>query len=169
MAVTGIRLEHFTAFDELNLQPSRGVNVFVGANGTGKTHLLKVAYAACDAARQEMRFADKLARVFARHEARRKYFKDLEAGRKDGDFVAKFRDSFIYQWACEPVDKPIFYLVVIAYGGFDKAMLFHRAEAIRRRLPAGTPKAWRPTAEDVLVFNEETWNELSDFAMERKP
>ena len=53
MAVTGIRLEHFTAFDQLNLRPSRGVNVFVGTNGTGKTHLLKVAYAACDAARQE--------------------------------------------------------------------------------------------------------------------
>ena len=70
MAVTGIRLEHFTAFDELNLRPSRGVNVFVGANGTGKTHLLKVAYAACDAARQEMRFADKLARVFLPAEGR---------------------------------------------------------------------------------------------------
>ena len=107
----------------------------------------------------------------ARHEARRAYFDDLGAGRKDGDFVAKFRDSFIYQWACERVDKPIFYLVVIAYGGFDKAMLLHRAEALRRRLPAGTPKAWRrPIAEDVLVFNEETWNEqLPDFAIERKP
>ena len=70
MAVTGIRLEHFTAFDELSLRPSRGVNVFVGANGTGKTHLLKVAYAACDAARQEMRFADKLARVFLPAEGR---------------------------------------------------------------------------------------------------
>ena len=36
---------------------------------------------------------------------------------------------------------------------------------------AGTPKAWRrPIAEDVLVFNEETWNEqLPDFAIERKP
>ena len=70
MAVTGIRLEHFTAFEELNLRPSRGVNVFVGANGTGKTHLLKVAYAACDAAQREMPFADKLARVFLPAEGR---------------------------------------------------------------------------------------------------
>ena len=63
-AVTGIQLGHFTAFESLNLQPSRGINAFVGTNGTGKTHLMKVAYAACDATRQGERFADKLTRVF---------------------------------------------------------------------------------------------------------
>ena len=63
-AVTRIRLDHFTAFDGIDLRPSSGINVFVGANGTGKTHLMKVAYAACDAARKKERFADKLARVF---------------------------------------------------------------------------------------------------------
>ena len=62
-AVTGIRLDHFTAFESLKLLPSRGINVFVGANGTGKTHLMKVAYAACDAAKKRERFADKLTRV----------------------------------------------------------------------------------------------------------
>ena len=104
-------------------------------------------------------------------EARKRYFDDLEAGRKDGDFVAKFRDSFIYQWACEQVDRPIVYLVVIAYTGFDKAMLLNRTDALRRGLPvAGTPKAWqRPIAKDVLVLNQETWNELPGFAMERMP
>ena len=63
-AVTGIQLGHFTAFESLNLQPSRGINAFVGTNGTGKTHLMKVAYAACDATRKGERFADKLTRVF---------------------------------------------------------------------------------------------------------
>ena len=62
--VTHIRLRHFTAFESLDLQPSRGINVFVGANGTGKTHLMKVAYAACDVAKKRERFADKLTRVF---------------------------------------------------------------------------------------------------------
>lgn len=63
-AVTRIRLQHFTAFNELDLLPCPGINVFVGANATGKTHLMKVAYAACDAAKKEERFADKLTRVF---------------------------------------------------------------------------------------------------------
>lgn len=69
--VTRIRLEHFTGFDALDLQPSSGINVLVGANGTGKTHLMKVAYAACDATKPTGgRFADKLTRVFMPAEGR---------------------------------------------------------------------------------------------------
>ena len=36
----------------------------LGANGTGKTHLMKVAYAACDVRTSKARFPDKLARLF---------------------------------------------------------------------------------------------------------
>lgn len=50
-----IRVRNFTAFAEVDLQLSRGLNVFVGENGVGKTHLLKLPYAvmaACTAGRQ---------------------------------------------------------------------------------------------------------------------
>ena len=63
-AITRIKLERFTAFESLELFPSPGINAFLGTNGTGKTHLMKVAYAACDATKPEMRFPDKLARLF---------------------------------------------------------------------------------------------------------
>ncbi len=63
-AITRIRLERFTAFESLVLTPSPGINAFLGANGTGKTHLMKVAYAACDARDTGTRFPDKLARLF---------------------------------------------------------------------------------------------------------
>ena len=63
-AITRIRLERFAAFESLVLLPSPGVNAFLGANGTGKTHLMKVAYAACDARSSNARFPDKLARLF---------------------------------------------------------------------------------------------------------
>ena len=46
--LTRIVLERFTAFEQLDLKLVPGINVFIGANGTGKTHLLKVAYAACE-------------------------------------------------------------------------------------------------------------------------
>ena len=68
--LTRIRLERFTAFEHLDLELSAGVNVFVGANGTGKTHLLKVAYAACELSRvkpaslTEVSAHDKLVQVF---------------------------------------------------------------------------------------------------------
>ena len=64
MAITKVRLKNFTAFKELVFEPSEGLNVLVGANGTGKTHLMKVAYAACDVSKTGMNFAEKLIRVF---------------------------------------------------------------------------------------------------------
>ena len=64
MTITRIELERFTAFEALDFRPSPGVNVLVGANGTGKTHLMKVAYAACDVSKTGASFAEKLIRVF---------------------------------------------------------------------------------------------------------
>ena len=40
-----LKLTNFTAFAEANLRFSAGLNVFVGENGVGKTHLLKLPYA----------------------------------------------------------------------------------------------------------------------------
>ena len=64
MAITRVVLENFTVFDKLDLEPSPGINVLVGANGTGKTHLMKVCYAACDVSKTEELFARKLVKVF---------------------------------------------------------------------------------------------------------
>ena len=64
MTITRLKLERFTAFEALDFKPSPGINVLVGANGTGKTHLMKVAYAACDVSKTRADFAEKLARVF---------------------------------------------------------------------------------------------------------
>ena len=63
MPLTRVELERFTAFTHLNLDVSPGINVLLGANGTGKTHLMKVCYAACDVSRSHIPFAEKLVRV----------------------------------------------------------------------------------------------------------
>ncbi len=64
MTLRKIKLERFTAFEKLDLALSPGINVFVGANATGKTHLMKVAYAGCDITKTKLDFAEKLIRVF---------------------------------------------------------------------------------------------------------
>jgi hypothetical protein len=64
MTITRIELERFTAFESLDFAPSPGVNVLVGANGTGKTHLMKVAYAACDITKTRQLFGEKLVGAF---------------------------------------------------------------------------------------------------------
>ncbi len=79
MTIRRLRLEQFTAFEDFDIKLSRGVNVFVGDNGTGKTHLMKVLYAACDITQTEMAFADKLVRVF------------LPSGRRLGRLVRRRR------------------------------------------------------------------------------
>ena len=64
MTLTRVKLERFTAFDELDLELSPGINALVGANGTGKTHLMKVCYAACEISRTDERLSNKLIRLF---------------------------------------------------------------------------------------------------------
>lgn len=59
-----IKLERFTAFESLSLQFSSGINVLIGENGTGKTHLLKAVYAACDVSKSQKSLAEKVNRVF---------------------------------------------------------------------------------------------------------
>ncbi len=62
--ITRVKLERFTAFEKLDLDLSPGVNVIIGRNGTGKTHLMKVVYSACDISKTKAGFAEKLIRVF---------------------------------------------------------------------------------------------------------
>jgi AAA15 family ATPase/GTPase len=40
------------------------MNIFIGENGTGKTHLMKLLYCACQASRQDVSFPHKIANVF---------------------------------------------------------------------------------------------------------
>jgi AAA15 family ATPase/GTPase len=39
-----LKLRNFTLFNEAELEFSHGLNIIIGENGTGKTHLLKMAY-----------------------------------------------------------------------------------------------------------------------------
>lgn len=67
MMIERIDIENFTAFKELALEFSPGVNLFIGANGTGKTHLLKLLYTALSAqreSRKKVAFEQELTEVF---------------------------------------------------------------------------------------------------------
>jgi len=64
MSLTRLELKEFTAFKYLKVDFSPGINVFIGENGTGKTHLLKVLYSACEITNSGQTFAEKLTNVF---------------------------------------------------------------------------------------------------------
>lgn len=64
MPVRRLRLSEFSAFKSADLEFVDGLNVFLGANGTGKTHILKVIYSLLEASRTETPLREKLAGVF---------------------------------------------------------------------------------------------------------
>ncbi|MDR0881103.1 MAG: AAA family ATPase [Candidatus Adiutrix sp.] len=45
--IKSLELKNFTAFKDLRIEFSPGINVIIGENGTGKTKLLNAAYALC--------------------------------------------------------------------------------------------------------------------------
>jgi AAA15 family ATPase/GTPase len=45
--ITRLELKNFTTFNSLDIDFSPKINVIIGENGTGKTHLLKAAYGLC--------------------------------------------------------------------------------------------------------------------------
>lgn len=47
-----IKIENFTVFDDVEFRFGRGINVIIGDNGTGKSHLLKLAYSISTVAAQ---------------------------------------------------------------------------------------------------------------------
>ena len=72
-----IKIENFTVFDDVEFQFGNGINVIIGDNGTGKSHLLKLAYSISTIAAQagkadspppkdelQRQIARKLVRVF---------------------------------------------------------------------------------------------------------
>jgi predicted ATPase len=79
--IAGFEIQNFTAFGKLEISLSPRVNVIIGSNGTGKTHLLKAIYglaiagqSASDADRSkkksEAELTKKLLRLFSPEESR---------------------------------------------------------------------------------------------------
>ena len=64
MAIQKIQLSNFTVFEQLEINFSEGINIFIGENGTGKTHLMKLIYSACKAAEPKVSFSQKIVNTF---------------------------------------------------------------------------------------------------------
>jgi len=64
MPITKIELNDMTVFDQLIIPFGKGVNVLTGENGMGKTHVMKLLYAACQASKESVSFPQKTVMVF---------------------------------------------------------------------------------------------------------
>lgn len=64
MPLTKIEMDNFTVFEQMTIPFCKGLNVLVGENGVGKTHIMKVAYAACRASKHDISFSQKTMMLF---------------------------------------------------------------------------------------------------------
>lgn len=60
MKFQSIKLKNFTVFTNCEIALEAGINVFLGENGTGKTHILKLLYSAAQATRHDISFSRKI-------------------------------------------------------------------------------------------------------------
>lgn len=84
-----LSLTGFTVFDEAVLDFSPGVNVFIGANATGKTHLLKLAYSGLRARRALENQAASTSQGLTKFMADRLSMKLATVFRPDGGKIAR--------------------------------------------------------------------------------
>lgn len=62
--IKSIECKNFTVFENIKVEFSEGINIFIGENGTGKTHLMKLLYAACEIVKSKKDLVKKIVDVF---------------------------------------------------------------------------------------------------------
>jgi energy-coupling factor transporter ATP-binding protein EcfA2 len=95
--ITEAHFRNFTAFRNLELSFSPGINVLIGENGTGKTHILKALYAACDVTKSREDLGQKLIDVFMPFGKRPGRLVHREAGRHSASISISTGDVVIKQ------------------------------------------------------------------------
>lgn len=63
MKIKKLKLKNYTVFEEATFEFDDGINILIGENGTGKTHIIKLLYSACQAANAKVSFPHKIVRT----------------------------------------------------------------------------------------------------------
>ena len=70
----------------------------------------------------------------------------------------KYRDTFLYRWAENKVDKPIHYICLIT---LESPLVLHLMQELKRQLPEGKASSrWQQgIVSSCIVVNIELWNQ----------
>ena len=60
MIIKKVKMENYTVFEAQQIEFCPGINILIGENGTGKTHVLKALYSACQSVSKKTSFSQKL-------------------------------------------------------------------------------------------------------------
>jgi energy-coupling factor transporter ATP-binding protein EcfA2 len=103
--ITSLRVNNFTAFSKAEIDLSPGLNVLIGKNSTGKSHLLKLMYAVCAAkptpsSLYEANLSDLLTRkLFGLFKPEKKIGRLCREGRQKAEVAASFDSGMALSFA----------------------------------------------------------------------
>ncbi len=98
--------------------------------------------------------------------ARAGFVATLTSGTLSKALTGKLRDSLLYRWAEEGLDKDIYYVVLLELPlPHDPAHYVTITDALKRDLPIdGLPASWkRPLVQGVAVLDIAKWNALDAY------
>ncbi len=88
------------------------------------------------------------------------FYSKLTSGNLTKNLTGKYRDSFIYQWAKNALNKPVHYIVLLAMESLDGASLLSQTENLRRNLPLIGSASWKkPIASSCVILSLDSWNQ----------
>lgn len=92
--------------------------------------------------------------------ARAAFAQELASGALSVTLARKLRDSMLYRWAQEKLDKDVYYVVLIELSGLGPAEYLAVTETLQREVPlARMPASWRrPLVKDAVVLGMAAWN-----------
>lgn len=98
-------------------------------------------------------------------EARRKFLARLTSDELARELTGKYRDSFLFRWAEERLDKDVYYIVLLEIPSLGPPEYLAFTERLKQLIPAnGAPSSWaRPLVQGVAVLNIASWNALGAY------
>ena len=110
--------------------------------------------------------------VEARKQAITDFTRKFQSGNLRNELVTKFRDTFIYRWAENRLEKPIHYFVLLELPSVDKTFLGPELQRLRGGIPYSSPglpcKRWTNSiAGECQLLDIESWNRNLKWPIER--
>lgn len=92
---------------------------------------------------------------------RDEFVRRFKAGEIDNDLKYKYRDTYLYEWAAERINKPVHYIVILEIKELEDAHFLDFTMRLKRNLPHGdhAPQGWsRRIADGCIALNMRQWN-----------
>lgn len=84
---------------------------------------------------------------------------DLQSGKLIKNLTGKYRDTFIYRWAEESLDKPVHYIILLCLKSLSAAALLPQQESLQRSIPLTGSGSWKcPIVQSCLILSIDAWN-----------